>query len=292
MGRRVFSIGLCLLGGSACSGEGADSAADDPALEPAHTADEVLAELPLALQAQFAADARPVLDAWARVMVAEEDGCPTYDQTNPDNWTQIPLCQTSTGATFFGTAYTDGNGHTSGDYSVTFLALNCFVDQPDGTEFAGNGRAVQTSYQGGPGDTYGQLEISGGFRWDHPDAEGWLASGDIPTIVAESAWYADTGSRHLSFDGSLIAPLGGFTAASFQSVSLGSDGSGACTEEPTGVFGLRDETDNWYLLTLDGSGDPSTPACDGCGSVTWSGQELGTGCLDLSDLLDFDKVPW
>jgi hypothetical protein len=143
------------------------------------------------------------------------------------------------------------------------------------------------------GDIQGTLSIEGGFHWDGPGSEGtWVGGDAIPTVHATSLYSPTTHERAMQLDGAWVGELGGFVAASLQGVALAADVSGDCTTEPEGTFSLRDETGNWYTLTLDGTGDPSTPACDGCGTLTWRDQELGTICLDLSQLLAWQESPW
>ena len=280
------------LAGPGASDTGGGDPDTAPVEVPTHTLDEVMAELPRALAAQFEADATPVFEAYKQIMTEEDAACPSYRATDPDVWYQIPSCTTTSGATFYGTAFTDSYGHNTGDYTASFLFMLCLVVLPDGTEFTGHGTVWQSTLTNSQGDTEATLKVEGGFRWDSPEATGWLATGEIPTLFAESRYSPDDGDRSMHFDGALVAALDGFEAATFQGVSMAVSGEGACTEEPTGTFGLRDETGNWYLLTLDGSGDSSTPGCDGCGPVTWRGQELGIGCLDFTEFMDWEQQPW
>jgi len=256
--------------------------------------DEVDAELPLAIDQMFSVNATPVFDAYQTIMATEDDVCPAYRQTSGgDIWYQIPTCETASGSSFYGSAYTDSNGHSTGDYSVSRLFTLCYVELADGHAFTGNGTIEQTTTIIAGGDIQGTLSIEGGFHWDGPGSEGTWVSGDaVPTVQATSLYSPTTQIRSLTFDGAWEGDLDGFTAASLQGVSLAADASGGCTTEPEGSFSLRDSSGNWYTLTLDGTGDPSTPACDGCGELTWRGEDLGTVCLDLSPLLSWEESPW
>jgi hypothetical protein len=74
----------------------------------------------------------------------------------------------------------------------------------------------------------------------------------------------------------------------------------ACTAEPVGWIGLRDENAYWYDLVFqpadatDSSADDTTySACDGCGTLYIRGietTEYGEVCMDFSWLWDSDPV--
>lgn len=283
----------CLPPPSVDSASTADTGADDePVAEFGLT--DVATELPTAIEQMFSSTATPVLDAYEAIMATEDSTCPYYRQTEGgDIWYQIPSCTSEQGTSFYGSAYTDSNGHTTGDYSATRMFMLCYVELADGSSFTGNGTVEQTTAIVEDSVVQGTLSIQGGFHWDGPGSEGtWISEDAIPTVDVTTLYSPVTGIRSLELDGFLEGELDGFDAASFQGVVLAEDSAGNCTTEPEGLFSLRDETGNWYTLTLDGTGDPSTPACDGCGELTWRGQDLGSICLDLTQLLAWEEAPW
>ena len=159
------------------------------------------------------------------------------------------------------------------------------ITTADGAVFNGWGSDEFRVWDADDGSSKGFFaSVAGTFDWTGADA-GWLAEG------ANHGWPVD-GER--DSQGTTVDALGGmsllpgtFDAFAFDSVVFDQAGTG-CLDEPAGALRLHHgPTQRWYVLSFD----PST-ACDGCGALSMSGEDLGTACLDWSFFTKWSAQPW
>jgi hypothetical protein len=159
-------------------------------------------------------------------------------------------CQSTTGWEFAGyVEYTSVEEPRS-----LLLQSDVTITSPEGERYVGAGKIDYAS----DGDTW-TSQLTG--TWGMPGAEGWL---DLVTGVAIwSTW-----------DGATLTAFGGYQGAEDE-VYLEDVvwGGGALA----GTLSLRDPSGYWYDLVL-GDG--------GCGEVSFEGEALGEGCVNLDATLD------
>ena len=64
----------------------------------------------------------------------------------------------------------------------------------------------------------------------------------------------------------------------------------SCHLEPEGTVKVRTDDGSWAEVVFDG--EDAAELCDGCGSVTWDGEELGSICIDQTGAVTIDEDQW
>ena len=147
--------------------------------------------------------------------------------------------------------------------------------------------------------------------WSGAPAGHWLEAG--PSFSLEYAWYTEPdGTTPVAFTAAGgVSQLTGETVETIElrgefgveyapgvygfSVSTPEAG-GACPAEPHGSIHLRTQVGEWYVLEFDappfGETMENSADCDGCGTVSFRGEDLGSICPDFSIFLDWEARPW
>jgi hypothetical protein len=237
-----------------------------------------------------------------------DDSCPYYyydadgaSYYGYDYW--YDSCTADNGTSFNGYGYTYYYGAYSDGYYVydDYAYINAYATITDRL-----GDSLDLAYYGyhvtygttSSNDRNGYAYMSGDVRWTSEDAEGtWLAE-ELSTSLYYSYNYYDLGNETaLSSDGSISGIKGEVNAALLDDVYIYTAGLGStCEAEPSGTISLRDSEGEWYHITFDGpafGGAPVfTPDCNGCGQVSYRGEDLGEVCPDFSALLHWEGRPW
>lgn len=277
---------------------------------PLHSLDEVEASLADVFAAVGRADPMTLTSSYEELRTTLGDSSCPYYYTDGDGETYYGYyywfggCSASTGTAFSGYGYSYYyEPFTSGstvydDYSYTQL-FGSITDR-FGSEFEMSGYAYHYTYgYTGSNDRYGYAYIQGDARWDDPDAQDtWLAEDLSVDLVWSWSYDADVSmGTALSLSGSISGVPGVMNTALFESVYIyAADAGSSCQQEPSGTISVRDGDGEWYEVEFQGpawAGAPVfQPHCDGCGTVTWRGEELGSICPDFQPLLDWETRPW
>lgn len=268
---------------------------EEEAPEPALTEAEVELAIQEALELALSLNAQPVMDAYQSVMDHAESTCPDYYESE-GNVYWYDTCTTSDGTDFSGYAfyqlyedYESGGALYNGEafYGVAE------VQTADGRTFLGGGGASVLVAEAEEYTAYSS-SIYGSFADSESTGDDWLAAGLSPDLDLWSADYWAYGVHYAAVDGGVTGLSGGVSTVVFAEVAL-ADGWYSCTDELTGSVLVRDEDGGWYDVLFDNSYeegaevDPSE--CDGCGTIWFSGEPVGSACVDASALVDWE-TPW
>ena len=260
-----------------------------------------------ALQQVFAEsrtlNARPVLDTYQDILAQSDAGCPSYyEQDGNIFW--YASCTAASGAAYSGYAFYnvyegvdlfgDGNAWDAD-------ALFGTADMVDATgtghvHLGGSAYVAEAVSQDGALLWY--TAVTGAFFGDTAAAQGtWMESGQAPAMSLYAARYDQADVNILYLFGN-AALSGEVTAMSTEGLAIYTyvPGIYPCAEEPMGALALRDAEGRWYELTFDIN--PETlavragGACDGCGTLSYKGEEVGQVCIDGSVLVDWEVTPW
>lgn len=294
-------VGLALAGGC-----GPDSApdVDDSAISPtpwdyseepgtpSRTAAEIEALLPEALVTLRAVDPGLLFDVYDQLVDAGDERCPdVHPAAHRFGWGGA--CTARTGWSYDGRAESlhlveteEVHGHGDMDIFAT-------ITGPDGAVMVSNGSSVWTEATA-DGERGFDGYVVGTFAWSGASGAGtWLAGGTSATLWIKSG-DDGAGARWLWLDGGVSTADAGLAVAA-EGLRLNSAATGAdCPTEPAGALRLRFTDGEVYRVAFDGAAEPTQPAadCDGCGTVTFNDEALGTACLDASPLLDWEGRPW
>lgn len=273
------------------------STEDSPTYDAAMVEAALQQTIDLALQLH----AGPVMDAYLQVIDGADARCPEwYEQDGNVFW--YDLCTSDQGTLFDGYGFfyeydrvdLDGSGVLWSGESLYGVAT---ITTPAGQTFhAGGGLQVLTGQGIDPESHAAVSDIAGGFLWSGAEgADDWLADGLVPDIYLYSIDYPSYDGRGVYVDGGVSGMPGEATAALFTEALLFSESLGSvCALEPTGTAQIRDADGDWWMIAFDtpqeGGMDPTL--CDGCGTVSLAGQEVGTACADFSPWLDWELYPW
>jgi hypothetical protein len=286
---------------------------EPPAIVPLSPADVVQVEQAVEaflLQA-LAFDFEPVQTAVANLESVREPGCPALTESVAGPlW--VDDCTTSAGRRFFGNFIYLVNGWE--DYVDDQLLPD--IVSPWGA-VAEPGWAVPTEpplldaegYQGfcTVGNDSNTAHFSGEYNqlqvtWEGLAARELLLEGQLIDTRQDEGWVAEGLEPNLrrvelrgDAGGELIFLHGGvgdlstpWSTVWATEVVLGDAATtDLCPEEAHGLLAVRSPEGAWYDLTFDGD---AGGACDGCGSITRSGVEVGTACPDLT--LTFPLPAW
>lgn len=277
---------------------------------PLHSLEEVEASLVEVFAAVKRVDPMTLTAAYEGLRTSLGDSACPYYYTDADGETYYGYhywfggCSAGTGAAFSGYGYSFYyEPYVSGstiydDYSYTQLFGSITDRFGSELEMSGYAYHYTAGTQGNP-DRTGYAYIQGDARWSDPQAEGsWLAEDLSVDLVWSWSYDADVEQgTGLSLSGAISGVPGSMNTALFESVYIyASDAGSACAQEPSGTISVRDAAGEWYEVEFQGppwAGAPIfQPHCDGCGTVSWRGQQLGTICPEFEPLLDWETRPW
>lgn len=301
------------IDGEIADGEGAGAELPEPYVyeadgdDPA-TFDQALVEGALqdAVDLVLSLHGGPVLEGYFAMIARSDEDCPSwYEKDGNVFW--YDLCTAQDGTEFDGYGFyypydqvdLDGSGTLwSGDYLYGVATIS----GADGTRFhAGGGVQVLEGYGEEEGVNTAMSQVAGGFEWT--EAEGgsdWMAEGLVPDMYLYSVEYPEYDGRGVYVEGGVSGmgsddTAGQVTAALFDAAFLFSESLGSvCEREPAGSAQIRDADGRWWLVTFDtpDEGDMDTALCDGCGTVSFNGEEVGSACADFSPWLQWEVRPW
>jgi hypothetical protein len=243
------------------SGEEAEDT-DTENADPEWTASDVETAIGAALAHGFPDPYTP-RDAYISMFSGRDNQCPADSDYSLNG--SFNGCVSSTGYLFAGTS--DYEGPLAGQKGPFYLVGDCYIVDDADQWFVGGGD-LKVERASGPG-TWPEV-VTGTLMgsWSYDGSSGWLGEGSTQSlwITSESqisTWELElnggfsTGAHHVSFSG-----------LRFDSAS--------CGGHATGTLSVRSPVGQWYDLDF-GAG------CDGCGTTTWQGQEIGEACVDLRD---------
>lgn len=277
---------------------------------PLHDLDEVGASVVEVLDAVVRVDPQTLTALYESMRVGGGDeSCPYYytdgdgdDYYGYQYW--YDSCTSGGGTTFQGYGYSYVyEPYTSGGYRYydqSYVQLYGSITDRLGDALEVSGYYYHYSYGAiGSADRAGYAYLVGDARWSDEDALGsWL--GQDLSLDLTYSWSHDADvevGTALSVDGGLSGLGGQMNAALLDSLYLyAADAGSPCEIEPAGTISVRDAEGEWYHVAFQGpawAGAPVFgPDCDGCGLVTWRGQELGQVCPDFSVLTAWEGRPW
>lgn len=277
---------------------------------PLHDLDEVEQSLVEVLDAVMRVDPKTLTALYESMRVeGGDESCPYYytdgdgdDYYGYQYW--YGACTSGGGTSFQGNGYSYVyEPYTSGGYRYhdqSYVQLYGSITDRLGDSLEVSGYYQHYSYSAlGSADRYGYAWLVGDARWSDDDALGtWL--GQELSLDLTYSWSHDADvevGTALSIDGGLSGLTGQMNAALLDGLYLyAADAGSPCEIEPAGTISVRDAEGEWYHVELQGpawAGAPVFgPDCDGCGQVTWRGQELGQVCPDFSLLTAWEGRPW
>jgi hypothetical protein len=153
--------------------------------------------------------------------------------------------------------------------------------------------------------TIWQSVIQGSYAYDGPETAGtWMSEGISPNLtlqvleIPEEAGLGATGRIFTALGGvSGLQGIAGTVVFDEFQVWPAAFGN-SCPQEPHGNISVRDDDGLWYDVIFDGveawteeSIDESL--CDGCGGIYFRGKNIGSSCIDVSELAGTVGVdPW
>lgn len=277
---------------------------------PLHDLDEVAESVGEVLDALTRVDPHTLTATYEALRTeGGDDSCPYYytdgdgdDYYGYQYW--YDSCTSDGGTTFQGYGYSyyyepfdSGSTHYD-DYA--YVQLYGSITDRLGDALEVSGYYYHYTYGSrGTADRYGYAYLVGDARWNDEDAQGtWLAQ-DLSLDLYYS-WSYDSDvevGTGLSVSGSMSGLTGPMNSALLDDFYLYSADLGSpCDLEPSGSLSVRDADGEWYHIAFQGpawSGAPVFgPDCDGCGQVTWRGDELGEVCPDFGALTSWEGRPW
>ncbi len=235
---------------------GGDS--DEPALfdpeEVAWTAQGALDRAALAWQSGLP-EPLTLAEAFHEAMSHRDATCPPNGE---ESFGLEEACTSDEGWEYYGIAiFFD---HVEDDRRFVTLHPGSFqILPPEGEPFIAGGEFV---YEGVP--STGGWEVSLGGTYDWPGHDSWLGQGSSLGVEMEGGpgWLDLSGPMELHGSSVHVHEL--------------SWDEETCPEGRL-ELSVRDDAGVWSTYTSDG--------CSGCGSVTRRGEDVGWGCLDLSEEL-------
>lgn len=243
-------------------------ATDPPAFDAAALSDGLDAVLAQVLSL----DSTVAMDVYDSAMGYGSGGCPSvvgypYGYGWLDAW--YSQCESAAGAVYSGYSsdYTEGTSRG--------LYMSATILTPDGHTLTGAG--YFSRYVGFYGsDRYEYQYFDGIIEYDGPEAAGtWIEDGVQPHELSINRGEAGDGSWHsVSVNGAYTGGTGFVDTVDFDYASLSSWYN---CDEPSGAIAIRTVDGDWYDLSFADGGD----SCDGCGTASWRGLEMGQVCGDF-----------
>jgi len=231
--------------------------------------------------------------------------CPFYyEGYDYDYWRDT--CQREDGTSFsgFGQSWNyeeyeeDGYLYSSDAY----FNGDARIITPEGHTWIGAGK-VQTYRREKIEDEkkYIYRNVEGEFRWEGLTGGGtWMQESVTVDFYAAINNYPndDEPSRiYTVLKGGVTGLQGDINTISLVDVMIYDDTLGSvCDLEPYGTISVRDDEGGWYDVVFDGppywGGWSYESACDGCGEAFYRGETIGSVCVDFSQWIDWEGMPW
>lgn len=241
---------------------------------------------------------QPVLDGYFTMLEGSDSDCPTwYEQEGNVFWNDY--CTSDDGTRFDGYGFyylydqvaLDGTAALYDGHSLYGVAT---VETSDGSRLhLGGGLQTMQGYDPENNGNIYLSQVEGGFSWT--EAEGWLGEGLQPDIYLYVVDYPDWDGRGAFVEGAVGGLPGAVSAVFFDNNLLFTASLGAvCEREPTGSIQVRDGDGTWWQVVFDTpeEGEMQGSLCDGCGTVSLNGEEVGEACADFSPWISWEGTPW
>jgi hypothetical protein len=244
-------------------------------------------------------------------LALHDDACPYAEVTDDPSTGQLSTfwfaqgCVAASGAEFDGYTFARETHHhrteDGTDWSGADIKGRIAVVDSDGATFVFGGDAyAQTGRNDIERETTQQAGTRGAITWTgsgFPDAS--FSRGRIAELDIAATWRetGTGGAPMVVVQGDVSGFDGAIPAVVFDPfVAIGEGYDPACPTEGGGTIHARDAAGRWYDATFDGGLTPEdavdADACDGCGTWSLLGEELGTICLDPAPLLDWNGAAW
>ena len=221
--------------------------------------------------------ATPVIEIYDTIMSMASPMCPTmqYDFEGYSAW--VDSCATVGGTQYSGYAYTEAATVDSVTYET--IALSATVSSQT-TAFSGSGYWAETSFSE-DGVSFWGTYLEGQVLWDGPGPDNWITRGIRPSVEIERSQFGELPFTFVNLRGAVgeldaIMPTAEFIDVSMEEVSC---------SEPVGTISVRDVDGNWFDVSFDGE------TCDGCGTASHLGEELGEACVSFDSWISWEPQP-
>jgi len=234
-----------------------------------------------------------------------EYDCPYYyEGYDYDYWRDT--CEREDGTTFsgFGQSWSyeeyEENGYlyTNNDY----FNGDARIVTPEGNIWIGAGynytyRREHLEY----GYKYIYRNVWGEFKWEGATGAGsWMQEAVTVDFYVSVNNYptTDEPSRiYTNMNGGVSGLPGDINTITLVDVMIYDDTLGSvCDLEPYGTISVRDDDGGWYDVVFDGppywGGWSYESACDGCGEAFYRGESIGSVCVDFTQWIDWEGMPW
>jgi hypothetical protein len=242
-----------------------------------------------------------VVDEYLSQMEGADETCPTWFEFEGQSY-WFADCTADSGTSYSGYAFSYAYEQTDlyGDGNLwdadSIYGFATIID-PDDQWYHLGGAALYGESETDEGVLISNSWLQGGFLMEGEQADPIFEEGislALQQYAADYTIYSD--ARYIMFNGQLtgfglegeaIDMTGIFAATSM----IGNP----CEEELVGSVRLRDTSGTWWDVEFDM--DPETweiddELCDGCGTVTYDGEEVGEVCVDATELLQWETRPW
>lgn len=272
---------------------------DAPPVPPASAA-ELEAVLQDAVDVALTFNARPIFEAYERVMNDRGTYCPAEYATDEGTY-WLDECTAESGAWYSGFLFTGDLVDVYDPFTQTFsdarsISGGATVLDAEGHRFTASGTAYWLESESDAFIQYLTV-LQGSFGWDGPGSEGTWLEGTLSPDLTSVAYRVPATNGHLVvLDGGVSGLSGAASAVAFEDVVIFDLGLGStCWKEPSGTISVRSTDGSWTDILFDGPpdiGEPATGACDGCGRAFYRGEVVGEVCADFSPLLGWGTSPW
>ena len=220
---------------------------------------------------------------WA--MGHSDASCPVMDEHNgQDLWWGD--CETASGTRFDGfSLYTHESYFPRGEDIVDhyiWAHSHMVVDPVEGGRFVALGDNEVTGVRTRDGRHEQQVYLLGNYDWsDEAAPDSWIQN-DLSVWLYMLAAEMDEGVR-FTVDGGINHAPGLFSSIEIEHFSIG-NGPQDCELEPETSMRVWEPGGGWYDVRFDGADADGvrTDGCDGCGVLSWNGEDLGPVCADFS----------
>jgi hypothetical protein len=236
-------------------------------------------------------DARMYHDIWTdQFWTHADDLCPSIQEHNGmDYWND--RCTSRDGTEFRGWILNFRGfewQYEPGVWMVEFawLSGHAVLTFADGSTLSNFGDVMYQHSQLNDGKVSWQGQVFGDFWFTGPDGVDTWVQAETTNVTDFHYTLAPGGRRTAWFNADMAWFEGPVAAVRLEDVFLSEEDEG-CAAEPLGRVRVRDEDGRWYEVTFD----PET-TCDGCGTASLNGQELGQVCIDTAPLFDWPEELW
>lgn len=234
-------------------------------------------------------DPLALVDAFEDARTLGDGECP-YEEEHNGQPVVSGDCTTDNGTTYLGFAawkhfentWLELDGLRSFHHRYDWATGLLRVLGADGWTLEVLGDDMLRVYEGDDGELVTYAYMWGDFyAEDNVWADTWLGDNTgVEMYYTAQQWPEDTTG---SWDVGLSRLEGTARAANLLLLTS----SATCPTEGSGTLDIEDAHGSWYTMIFDGD-----VACDGCGTASRDGVELGQVCGDMTFLVDWEERAW